>query len=219
MDRHRPASFAGCIALVLLTVLPATAQVRQLPADVPPRVPPGADLTALAGWLGRWLPVVGAASYAMIEDTGDFLAHASDSVTHALIEECTLVLHQRSLTTVRAERIERRRTVRVPLGELDTTAVQPKVRRAGMLLGRPHVMLTGQLVVPLLNQSRTRFITIASEQPPGDSLVAEHLVPFLFAIEPAMRSAQVIRRAAALCRSPDRLRDSPDIPAAAVYGN
>jgi hypothetical protein len=194
---------------------------RQLPPDVPPEPPHDADLPTLGSWMGRWLPVVGAASYGTIEETGDFLAYASDSVTGALLEGCTLVLQERSVSTARAETVERRQTVRVPLDQVDTSLVQPKIRRAGMLLGRPNVMLTGQLVVPLRNRSRSRFITIVAQaEPRRDSLAAEHLVPFPFAMVPATRSAAAIRRAAGLCIALNERRDNePEGESAPVYGN
>ncbi|HET8624644.1 MAG TPA: hypothetical protein VFM14_13860, partial [Gemmatimonadales bacterium] len=139
-------------------------------------------MPAIGAWIGRWLPVVAAASYSAIEDTGHFLARESDSVTAAGLQGCTLVLQQSLTTTINAERSERRRTIRVPLSRVDTGAVQPKVRRPRMLLGAETVMLTGQLVVPLRSRFRDSVITIASEDRPAtDSLVAEHLVPFPFA--------------------------------------
>ena len=174
-------------------------------AQAPPEPPAGADLPVLAAWLGRWLPIVAAASYSAMEDTGEFLARASDSVTAAGLRGCTLVLHQRSLTTIGSATAESRRVVRVPLERLDTIAAQPKVRRPRMLLGTTEtVMLTGQLVVPLRSRSRDSVIAIASEGTESvDSLVAEHLLPFPFAIVPATRAASAIRRAAGLCAAAD----------------
>ncbi len=165
---------------------------------VPPEPAPDAGLPALGAWIARWLPVVGATSYSTVQETGDFLAHASDSVAAARLDRCTLVLEQRSASTVHGATIETRRTISVPLDQVDTGLVYPKISRAGMLLGRPQVMVTGRLVVPLRNRFRSRFITIASQEP-RDSLAHEHLVPFLFAMVPATRGAAAIRRAAALC--------------------
>jgi hypothetical protein len=200
--------WAGWIALGTASLLwdVATAAPQTTAAPAPPEPPAAADLSALAQWIGRWLPVVGAATYSAIEDTGDFLARASDSVTAAGLQGCTLVLHQRSTTTVNAGRSELRRTIRVPLAQVDTGAVQPKVRRPRMLLGGETVMLTGQMVVPLRSQLRDRFIAVATEEEPTrDTLVAEHLVPFPFAIVPASRAAQAIRQAATLCAAHDSL--------------
>ena len=182
---------------------------QQSPAAFPPppEPPPGADLPLLAAWIGRWLPVVAAASYSATEETGEFFARGSDSVTAAGLRGCTLVLHQRSVTTVNAETAESRRVIRVPLQALDTVAAQPKVRRPRMLLGvGESVMLTGQLVVPLRSRTRDSVIAVSSEDETArDSLVAEHLVPFPFAILPATRAARAIRRAAALCAARDSL--------------
>ncbi|MGH7516135.1 MAG: hypothetical protein ACREOC_01515 [Gemmatimonadales bacterium] len=172
----------------------------QLPAAVPPEPEQDADLATLGAWIERWLPVVGAASYQTVDQTGDFFAYASDSVTSALLEGCTLVLHERFVSTVRGETLERRQAVRVPLDQLDTNVVWPRIRRAQMLLTSPNVLVRGQLVVPLRNPSRTRFITVSPQgEPHQDTLVAEHLVPLLFADVPARRSAFAIRRAAAYC--------------------
>jgi hypothetical protein len=195
-----------CLALLLLAGAPARAQL----AVEPPEPPRDAGLPDVALWLERWLPVVGASSYSTIETTGDFLAHASDSVTAAGLDGCTLVLEERSVSTVRAERVEERRTVRVPLAELDTALVRPRIRRAGMMLTRPNVLTTGQLVVPLRSPWKSRFITVARNDAPGqDSLASEHLVPFRFAIVPAERSAAAIRRAAALCIALEERRREP----------
>jgi hypothetical protein len=187
------------VALFGLIALPRVV-VGQMPAAVPPEPGHDADLATLGAWIERWLPVVGAASYQTVDQTGDFFAHASDSVTGALLDGCTLVLHERFVSTVHGETLERRQAVRVPLDQVDTTAVQPKMRRSQMLLTSPNVLVKGQLVVPLRNRSRTRFITVVTDaEPYRDSLAAEHLVPFLFAVVPATRSALAIRRAAAQC--------------------
>ncbi len=187
------------VTLLALIAWPGLA-AGQLPAAVPPEPGHDADLATLGAWIERWLPVVGAVSYQTVDRTGDFFAHASDSVTGALLEGCTLVLHERFVSTVRGETLERRQAVRVPLDQLDTNVVWPKIRQAQMLLTSPNVLVRGQLVVPLRNRSRTRFITVVwDEQPDRDSLVAEHLVPLLFADVPARRSAFAIRRAAAYC--------------------
>ena len=163
----------------------------------------------VGAWIERWLPVVGAFSYPAIEGTGDFLAHASDSVMGAQLEACTLVLRERSVTTARGETIERLHAVRVPLAQLDTSGIEPKIRRPGMLLGGPHVMVTGQLVIPLRSPTRTRFITIAAlDRAAPDSLAAEHLLPLQFAMVPATRSARAIRRAAAICLGSAERRDN-----------
>lgn len=213
-------SVAG-FGLLLLLVGVGHGAAQTTGAVVPPEPTDDADLPTVGAWIERWLPAVGAASYATIEGTGDFLAHASDSVTGAGLDGCTLVLQERSVSTVRAETTERRQTIRVPLAQVDTSVVQPKVRRAGMLLGGPNVMLTGQLVVPLKNQSRTPFITVVRQgEPDRDSLAAEHLVPFPFAVVPATRSARAIRRAAALCiASSERHEERRAFEDDAVFGN
>ncbi len=67
----------------------------QVPDGVPPEPAHDADLPALAAWIERWLPVVGATTYANIDSTADFYARSSDSVIAARLEGCTLVLHER----------------------------------------------------------------------------------------------------------------------------
>ncbi len=173
----------------------------QLPAGVPPEPGHEPGLAALGAWIERWLPVVGAASYQPVEQTGDFFARASDSVTAARLDGCTLVLQQRSISIVRGETLETRRIIRVPLAEIDTTEVRPRIRGAQMFLTSPNVLVRGQLVVPLRSAARTRFIPVSAGAEPGDSLVAEHLVPIRFAEVPAARAARAIRRAAAHCIS------------------
>ncbi len=192
----RRLSWGTLLALIALPRLAA----GQLPAGVPPEPGHDADLATLGTWIERWLPVVGAASYQTIDRTGDFFAHASDSVTGALLEGCTLVLRERFVSTVRGETLERRQAIRVPLDQVDTTVIEPKIRQGQVLLSHPNVLVQGHLVVPLRNRARTRFITVfQNEEPDRDSLVAEHLVPFLFALVPATRSARAIRRAASHC--------------------
>jgi hypothetical protein len=164
--------------------------------------------------------VVGAFSYPTIEGTGDFFAHASDSVTAAGLDACTLVLRERSLTTVHAAPVESRREVRVPLALVDTSAIEPRIRRPGMLLGGPHVMVTGQLVIPLRTPARIPFISISTGHPEGDSLAVEHLIPVQFAMVPANRSARAIRRAAALCHpDAERKDDGPPLEPVTVLGD
>jgi hypothetical protein len=185
-----------CVSVLLaLGVARADAQAGPVPPE-----PPAGDLVAIGGWIEQWLPVVGAFSYPTIEGTGDFLAHVSDSVTAARLEDCTLVLRERSVATVHAEAVESRRGIRVPLALLDTSGLEPRIRRPGMLLGGPHVMVTGQLVIPLRTPTRTPFITVTAAG--GDSLAVEHLIPLQFAVVPANRSARAIRRAATLCSRP-----------------
>jgi hypothetical protein len=209
---HAPACrLFGLYPLLLLGLCfalgPARADAQERP--VPPE-PPTGDLAAIGRWIEHWLPVVGAFSYPAIEGTGDFLAHASDSVMAAALEACTLVLRERSVTTVHAEPVESRRDIRVPLALVDTSGIEPRIRRPGMLLGRPHVMVTGQLVIPLRTPTRTPFITVLTGHPEGDSLAVEHLIPVQFAVIPANRSARAIRRAAALCHpGPEPKHDGP----------
>jgi hypothetical protein len=206
-----------CLSLAAFAARSARAQT----ATPPPDPPADADLGAIGAWMERWLPVVGAASYAAIGNTGDFFAHASDSVTSVRLNGCTLVLEELAVSTVRGETFRRRLAIHVPLKQVDTTAVQPKIRRAGMLLDRPGVMLTGQMVVPLRNQLRTDFITVVPRDPAGrDTVVAEHLVPFPFAVVPAERSARAIRRAAGLCSAKtDRQEDRRPYGEQTVFGS
>jgi hypothetical protein len=121
-------------------------------------------------------------------------------VTAAWLEGCTLVLHERLISAGRGRNSESRLAIHIPLDQVDTTLVQPKIRQARLLLGRPNVLLYGELVVPLRNRSRTEFITVFTD---GDSryptLIGEHQLPSVFAQVPAMRSALVIRQAAAHC--------------------
>ena len=201
--QHLDALVCLCVAL---GPIGASAQDRPVPPE-----PPAGGLAAIGRWIEEWLPVVGAFSYPTIEGTGDFFAHASDSVVAAGLEACTLVLRERSLTTVRAEAVESRREVRVPLALVDTSGIEPRIRRPGMLLGGPHVMVTGQLVIPLRTPARTPFISIVTGHPEGDSLAVEHLIPVQFAMVPANRSARAIRRAAALCH-PGREREDTTPP-------
>jgi hypothetical protein len=214
-----PAQLAFGIGLALVAI-GARGGVAQTPVT-PPEPPGDADLPTIGAWIARWLPIVGAASYSAIEGTGDFFARASDSVTSVALRGCTLVLEERSVSTAHGETLERWQAIRVPLAQVDTTAVQPKIRRAGMLLGRPNVMLTGQMVVPLRSPSRTGFITIVPRDPPApDTLVAEHLVPFAFAVVPAERSARAIRRAAGLCIAlTERREERPSFDEPPVLGN
>ncbi len=186
--------------LPLLLALAAPPVLAQLPDSIPPEPPPDADLPALALWIEHWLPVVGAASYSALDSTADFYAYTSDSVTAARLDGCTLVLHERLAGSGSAGRWERRVVVHVPLDQIDTTLVEPKIRRSQLLLTRPNVLLGGRLVVPLRNRARTGFITVFSDDDPGrPSLATEHLVPFPFALPPAARSAAALRRAAARC--------------------
>jgi hypothetical protein len=206
-------------ALLALMVLPR-AVAGQLADRVPPEPAHGADLAALGAWIERWLPIVGAVSYQMVGGggTSDFFAHASDSVTSALLDGCTLVLRERLVSIVGGTRSERDQAVRVPLEQVDTAAVQPKVRRAQMLLTSPNVMVRGQLVVPLRNRSRTGFIIIRRDDERGrDSLAAEHLIPLIFAEVAASRSARAIRQAAAACAF--RRAPEPAVPAPALGTN
>ena len=209
--------YSACVGIALLAA--GAAAVSAQTGPVPPEPPAAANLATLGEWIARWLPVVGAFSYPAIEGTGDFLAHASDSITAAGLEGCTLVLRERSATTVHAATVERHRSVRVPLEQLDTSGVEPRIRRPGMLLGGPHVMVTGQLVIPLRSPTRTPFITVVSLDGAGaDSLSAEHLVPLQFAMVPAVRSARAIRRAAAICLARPKHREERTPSDPPVYG-
>ena len=127
-----------------------------------------ADLPALAAWIERWLPVVGATSYSNVDSTADFYGRASDSVMAARLEGCTLVLHERSVSIVRGWRSAKYLAIHVPLDQVDTSLLQPKIRQARLLLNRPNVLLYGQLVVPLRNRARTEFITVFAEDGRGD---------------------------------------------------
>ena len=216
---HAPACrLSGLYPLLLVclcfTLGPARADAQERP--LPPE-PPTGDLAAIGRWIEQWLPVVGAFSYPAIEGTGDFLAQASDSVMAAALEACTLVLRERSVTTVHAEPVESRRDIRVPLALVDTSGIEPRIRRPGMLLGRPHVMVTGQLVIPLRTPTRTPFITVtATGQTGHDSVAVEHLIPVQFAVVPANRTARALKRAAAICRAskhwePGGLLENPPV--------
>jgi hypothetical protein len=188
-------------AIVALVALPRAA-TGQLPDSVPPEPGANAELPVLAAWIAHWLPVVAVAHYSAVDSTADFYAHGSDSVTAARLDGCTLVLHENVVSTVRGRRSETRLAIQVPLDQVDTTLLQPKIRQARLLLNRPNVLLYGQLVVPLRNRTRTEFITVFAE---GDStyptLVGEHQVPFVFAQVPAARSALALRQAAARCEA------------------
>jgi hypothetical protein len=204
MQARQPAILLSSLAFFAVVTTSGAAQTTV----VPPEPPTSGGLAAVGAWIAQWLPVVGSASYPAIEETGDFLGRSSDSVTAALLEGCTLVLHERSATTVRTALVERRHAVRIPLDQVDTIGVEPKIRRPGMLLGGPHVMVTGQLVIPLRSPTRARFITIVPLDEPGrDSLAVEHLIPLQFAMVPATRSARAIRRAAAICVASSQRRD------------
>ena len=210
--RHLKSFVCLCLALA-----PPRASAQDRP--VPPE-PPAGGVAEIGRWIETWLPVVGAFSYPTIEATGDFFAHASDSVTAAGLEACTLVLRERSVTTVRAAPVESRREVRVPLALVDTSGIEPRIRRPGMLLGGSHVMVTGQLVIPLRTAARIPFISIMTGQPEGDSLAVEHLIPVQFAVVPANRSARAIRRAAALCHPGGERKDhGPPLEPVTVLGN
>jgi hypothetical protein len=187
------------LLLAVALVAPRLA-LAQLPDSVPPEPAHDADLPALADWIERWLPVIAFTRYSAIDSTADFYAHGSDSVTAAWLEGCTLVLHERRVSAGRGGRSESHLAIHIPLDQVDTALVQPKIRQARVLLGRPNVLLYGQLVVPLRNRSRTEFITVFTE---GDSryptLIGEHQLPSVFAQVPAMRSALAIRQIAAQC--------------------
>jgi hypothetical protein len=172
----------------------------QLPDGIPPEPAHDADLPALAAWIERWLPVIGAASSPTVDSTGDFYARGSDSVTGARLEGCTLVLHERFVNTVRGATTERRLAVYVPLDLVDTAAVRPKIRQARLLLSRPNVLLSGQLVVPLRSHPRTEFITVVpNDDPRSATLVGETDLPFVFAEVAAARAALALRQAVAHC--------------------
>jgi hypothetical protein len=189
------------LGLIASLALPATA-AAQLPDSIPPEPAPNAELPALASWIARWLPVVAVARYSAVDSTADFYAHGSDSVAAARLDGCTLTLHEILVSTVRGKRSETRLAIQVPLDQVDTTLIQPKIRQARLLLNRPNVLMYGQLVVPLRNRTRTEFITVFGE---GGSrypiLVSEHQVPFVFAQVPAARSALALRQAAARCEA------------------
>src|SRR5262249_47524876 len=142
---------------------------------VPPEPPAGADLPLLASWIERWLPTVAAVSGSALDSTADFYAHSSDSVMAARLEGCTLVLEERSVSMVRGFRSARYVSVHVPLDQVDTALMQPKIRRPTLLLSRPNVLLYGQLVIPLRNRAHTEFITVfADGDPQYPMLVSEH---------------------------------------------
>lgn len=197
-----PARWPGrtwLLAAIAALLLPRLA-VGQLPDSIPPEPVADADLPALAAWIEQWLPVIGVTRSSAIDSTADFYAHESDSVTSARLEGCTLVLQERLVSTGRGGRVERHLAIHVPLDQVDTTLVQPKIRQARLLLNRPNVLLYGELVVPLRNQARTEFITVFADDAPGyPTLVGEHQVPLVFAQVPARRSALALRQAAARC--------------------
>lgn len=190
-----------CAVLAQLFLLPGV-MAGQMPDRTPPEPPAGADLPLLASWIERWLPTVAAASGSTIDSTGDFYGHSSDSVMAARLEGCTLVLHERSVSIVRGWRSARYQTVYVPLGQVDTAWVQPKIRHSTLLLSRPNVLLHGELVVPLRNSTRIEFITVIADGDLGSpTLVSEYQVPFVFQQVPAARSALALREAAARCNA------------------
>ena len=186
--------------LFAIALLAPRLALAQLPDSIPPEPGQDADLPALGDWIERWLPVIAFTRYSAIDSTADFYAHGSDSVTAARLDGCTLVLHERLISAGRSGKSERRVAIHIPLDQIDTALVQPKIRQARLQLGRPNVLLYGELVVPLRNRSRTEFITVFAD---GDSryptLIGEHQLPSVFAQVPAMRSALVIRQAAAYC--------------------
>jgi hypothetical protein len=188
------------VLLACLSLALAGRASPQQPDRTPPEPPAGADLAVLAGWIERWIPTVAAASGSALDSTGDFYSRSSDSVLAARLDGCTLVLYQRSITMVRGWRTARYLAVHVPLAQVDTASVEPKIRRAKLFLNEPNVLVYGQMVVPLRSRSRTEFITIFAD---GDArypmLVSEFLVPFVFARAPAARSAAALRQAAARC--------------------
>jgi hypothetical protein len=191
----------GRWAIIAQLILPRVV-AGQLPDRIPPEPAHDANLPALAAWIERWLPVIGATSRSTVDSTADFYAHSSDSVTAARLDGCTLVLHERLVSTVSGGTLERHVVIHVPLDQVDTALVQPKIRQARLLLNRPNVLLFGQLVVPLRNRARTEFITVfADDDPRHPTLVGEHQVPFIFAQVPAARSALVLRQAAAQCQA------------------
>lgn len=187
------------LAIIAALILPRLA-AGQLPDSIPPEPARDADLAVLAAWIERWLPVIGATSYSNVDSTADFYARSSDSVTAAWLEGCTLVLHERYVSIAHGWRSAEHRAIHVPLDQVDTALVQPKIRQARLLLNRPNVLLYGQLVVPLRNRTRTEFITVFADGRPGyPMLVGEHQVPFVFAQVAAARSALALRQAAARC--------------------
>jgi hypothetical protein len=113
------------------------------------------------------------------------------------------VLHERSVSIVRGWRSAKYLSIYVPLAQVDTALLQPKMRRGMLLLNRPNVLLTGQLVVPLRNRARIEFITVVAEDPDPQypMLVSEHQVPLIFEEVPAARSALALREAASRCRA------------------
>src|SRR6266545_6169044 len=180
-------------AIVAGLVVPRLA-LGQIPDSVPPEPAADAALPVLAAWIERWLPIIGATSYANVDSTADFYGRSSDSVIAARLDGCTLVLHERFLSFVRGQRSVKYLAIHVPLDQVDTALVQPKIRQARLLLNRPNVLLYGQLVVPLRNRTRTEFITVFADGDPGyPALVGEHQVPFVFAQVPAARSALALR--------------------------
>jgi hypothetical protein len=189
------------LALLASLSVPATT-AAQLPDSIPPEPAPHAELPALASWIARWLPVVAVARYSAVDSTADFYAYGSDSVASARLDGCTLTLHEILISTVRGKRSETRLAIQVPLDQVDTTLMQPKIRQARLLLNRPNVLMYGQLVVPLRNRTRIEFITVFGD---GNTrypmLVNEHQVPFVFAQAPATRSALALRQAAARCEA------------------
>lgn len=197
-ETHR-VSILPRLLLIAGCVLPR-AGLAQLPDSIPPEPPPGADLPTLGAWMERWLPVVAFARYSAIDSTADFYAHGTDSVVTARLEGCTLVLHERWVSRGSEGPSEQQLAIHVPLDQVDTSLVQPRIRRAQLLLSRPNVLLYGQLVVPLRNRARTEFITVFADDGSRDpALVREHQLPSVFAQVPADRSALVLRRAAAQC--------------------
>jgi hypothetical protein len=184
---------------ILAQLIVPSAVAGQALDRTPPEPPAGGDLPLLASWIERWLPTVAAASGSTI-DSADFYGHSSDSVMAARLERCTLVLYERSVSIVRGWRSAKYLTIHVPLDQVDTALMQPKIRRPTLLLSRPNVLLYGQLVVPLRNRARTEFITVfADGDPHYPMLVSEHQLPFVFEQLPAARSALALREAAARC--------------------
>jgi hypothetical protein len=191
-------------AILAQLILPHTALGQLADRNPPPPPPPppsGAELSLLAEWIERWLPTVAAVSASALDSTGDFYGRMSDSVLTARLDGCTLVLQERSVSIVRGWRSATYRSIYVPLAQVDTALVQPKLRRARLLLNQPTVLLTGQLVVPLRNRARIEFITVfaGDEDPRYPMLVSEYLLPLVFAEVPAQRSALALREAAARC--------------------
>jgi hypothetical protein len=174
----------------------------QLTVPTPPEPPRDAGLAMLGAWIEQWLPVIAATSASAIDESADFYAQTSDSVTGARLEGCTLVLDERFVSTVHGQTQERREVIQVPLAQVDTADVRPRIRRPRLLVSQPNVMLSGQLVLPLRSRTRTRFVTVTPRDAPQNATLAlEHLVPSVFAEVPAARSAAVLRMAAALCAS------------------